>query len=137
MRLHTRVLIASAAALTVLGLSGCGDVAPASAPQATATVTEQAPAPVESSEDLFWAAVSGESSFALAAGRQSTVKLGTGICVALDGGAGAKEIVTAGLQSGVPPEAIAAVLAGSVVFLCPEHQDRVTAELNALSGEDA
>lgn len=52
---------------------------------------------------------------------QLLIETGDAVCFALDAGVTPAEVVQTGLDSGLPEQALTAVIAASIVNLCPQH----------------
>lgn len=104
-------------------------VAACAAPGAATTVTVTAPAPSPSTADVpsmsddeeFLMLLYSEPGF-FGQSESLLTELGHSICEALDRGYTIEEIGEVALSSGLDSDEAAAIVAASVVAICPQHQ---------------
>lgn len=124
--------VLTACSLAALAACSSPSASPAPAVTVTATETERAVAPapapdVYSDDEQYLDLLYGSSSWFYDIDETLLIDLGGSICGALDSGATLEQIAVAALDSGIPMERAAELVAASVVVYCPWNESRVRA----------
>ena len=125
------------AVVSVAVLAGCGGSGSSAAP--TVTVVREVPAepaqpvvpaPQEvSSEQEYLDFIRSKDASFYGIDDATSLETGYTICKALDSGMSLDMIVSLAANAGLSPEGGAGLIAGAVLYLCPEHADSVRAQL--------
>lgn len=120
--------IIGAAFVAVLLLSGCTAVAkPVASESTVADVTNDFSSNVGSSDEELFLQVIQDSAPALfdATTNEKLLGIGNAICDSLDAGATFDEILNVAFEAGLTGKNAGALVAASVIGLCPEYTDEM------------
>lgn len=129
--MKTTKLIATS--LAVIAFAGCGQKEVIREVLVTTPPATEAPAPEASKYDQYLEFLYVEAAQARSWTESDLLELGTTVCEVFDlGGTVDRLIATFNSSSNgkYDDDLYAAVIAGSVLYLCPEHQATVQAQLN-------
>ena len=122
------------AVVSVAVLAGCGGSGSSASP--TVTVVREVPAePVQpapqevSSEQEFLDFIRSKDASFYGVDDATSLETGYTICEALDRGLSLDMLIEMAANAGLSPEGGAGLIAGAVLYLCPEHADSVRAQL--------
>lgn len=135
------VLSAALVVAAILSISACGgsasptvtvtkEVAPAPAPTPAPAPQSDYPDMTFDPSDYLAYLRSQDSSFNLI-DDGTAVETGTSVCLALAGGTSVETIVVAAIDAGLTSNQAAAIIVGSVRYLCPEYADDVQRQVNS------
>jgi hypothetical protein len=123
-----KILVATLGAILIaVPLSACSSETVAEpAPKETVYVPQPAPEPqTNSDEDSYLTAVRSKDSALYSVPDASLVELAGTICQSLRSGIPVQRVIQTGLDSGLSTNQVAALVAGAVVFYCPDQESEV------------
>jgi hypothetical protein len=122
-----KILVATIGAfLIAVPLSACSSETVAEpAPKETVYVPQPAPEPVVNEDDAFLDAVRSKDSAFYSVPDASLVELAGTICQSLRSGIPITRVIQTGLDSGLSSNQVASIVAGAVVFYCPDQRSAV------------
>ena len=113
-------------ALLVMPLAACsGEQTAAPAPKETVYVPQPAPEPQVSEDSAYLSAVRSKDSALYSVPDSQLVSLAGTICQSLRSGVPVRQVLQTGLDAGLSVNQVAALVAGAVVFYCPEQESAV------------